>query len=325
MRSFAALIFTASVAGGGILPAVAGAADDYPRRAIRLIVPFPPGGAGDILGRMVGPRLSERLGQPIVIDNRGGGRQVIATQSTAKAPADGYTLFLASTTHGINPGLLRKLPYDSIKDFTAISLVTESPLVFVAHPSLGISQMQTLISAAKAQPGRINYGSPGAGTGGHLSVELLKWMAKIDLVHVPYQGAGPALVDLLTGRIQVMSISPLPVLPHLTSGKLSGLATTGKTRARFAPDLPTVAEAGVPDYQANLWYVLLGPAAMPQPLVLKLNAEMSNVLKRPEVVEQLLAHGAEPTGGTPQAAVQFLRVEINRWTKMIEAIGMKPD
>ena len=303
----------------------AAAAESYPQRAVRLIIPFPPGGAGDILGRMVSPKFSEALGQPIVIDNRGGGMQVIATQITAAAQPDGYTLFLASTTHGINPGLLKKLPYDSVRDFTPISLVATSPLIFVAHPSLGVSDIRSLIAAAKSRPGQINYGSPGTGTGGQISVELLKWMAGIDLLHIPYQGAAPALVDLLAGRVQVMCVSPLPALPHLKAGKLVGLATTGKTRARVAPDLPTVAEAGVPGYQSNLWYILLGPSGMPQPVVGRANAGLNQALQRADLTEQLLAHGAEATGGSPQEAAKFLRSEIERWTQVIQATGIKPD
>ena len=322
---WSAALLAAAWLAGGVFQAQAAAAESYPQRAVRLIIPFPPGGAGDILGRMVSPKLAEALGQQIVVDNRGGGMQVIATQLTANAPPDGYTLFLASTTHGINPGLLKKLPYDSIRDFTPIALVAESPIIFVAHPSLGVGDIQGLVALAKARPGRINYGSPGTGTGGQISVELLKWMTGIDLVHIPYQGAGPALIDLLAGQVQVMCVSPLPVLPHLKSGRLRGLATTGKPRARVAPDLPTVAESGVPGYQSNLWYILLGPAGMRQPVVNKVNADMNKALKRADLTEQLLAHGAEPTGGSPQEAAKFLQSEIDRWTKVIQVTNIRPD
>lgn len=322
---WSAALLAAAWLAGVAFPARAATADSYPQRAVRLIIPFPPGGAGDILGRMVSPKLSEALGQPIVIDNRGGGMQVIATQIAATAQPDGYTLFLASTTHGINPGLLKKLPYDSVRDFTTISLVATSPLIFVAHSSLGVVDIKGLIAAARSKPGQINYGSPGTGTGGQISVELLKWMAGIDLLHVPYQGAGPALVDLLAGRVQVMCVSPLPALPHLKSGRLRGLATTGKTRARVAPDLPTVAESGVPGYQSGLWYILLGPAGMRQPVANKINADLNKALQRADLTEQLLAHGAEATGGSPREAAKFLQSEIDRWTKVIQATGIKPD
>ncbi len=322
---WSAALLAAAWLAGGVFQAEAAAAESYPQRAVRLIIPFPPGGAGDILGRMVSPKLAEALGQQIVVDNRGGGMQVIATQLTANAPPDGYTLFLASTTHGINPGLLKKLPYDSIRDFTPIALVAESPIIFVAHPSLGVGDIQGLVALAKARPGRINYGSPGTGTGGQISVELLKWMTGINLVHIPYQGAGPALIDLLAGQVQVMCVSPLPVLPHLKSGRLRGLATTGRTRARVAPDLPTVAESGVPGYQSNLWYILLGPAGMRQTVVNKVNADLNKALQRADLTEQLLAHGAEATGGSPQEAAKFLRSEIDRWTRVIQVTNIRPD
>ena len=301
------------------------AAEAYPQRAIRLIVPFPPGGAVDILGRVLSPKLGEALGQQIVVDNRGGGAQVIATQLTAKAPADGYTVLLASTTHGVNPGLQKKLPYDSLKDFTPITQIAESPIIFVAHPSLGVSNIQELVALAKSRPGRIDYASPGAGTGGHMAVELLKWMAGIDITHVPYKGSGPVLTDVIAGHVQVTAVSPLPVLPHLKSGRLRGLATTGRVRARVAPELPTVAESGVPGYQSNLWYALLGPAGIPQPVVNRLHAETSKVLKLSDVADQLAALGAEPVGNSPQELAKFLRSEIDRWTRLIRETNIRAD
>lgn len=266
---------------------------------------------------MLSAKLSEALGQQIVVDNRGGGAQVIATQLTAKAPPDGYTVFLASATHGINPGLQKKLPYDSIRDFTPITLVADSPLIFVANPSLGVSNIQELVALAKSRPGRISYASSGPGTGGHLSVELLKWMTGIDMVHVPYKGAGPALIDVIAGQVQLMCTSPLPALPHVKSGKLRGLAMTGRTRSRAAPEIPTVAESGVPGYQSSLWYALLGPAGMPQAVVDKLHAETIKVLKSREMIEQLLAQGADPIGNSPQELASFLKADIERWTKVI--------
>ena len=319
----AVLAAAAVLAGSACLSAVAAAA--YPQRALRLIVPFPPGGAGDILARLLSPKLSQALGQQIVVDNRGGGNQVIATQLTAKAPADGYTVMLASTTHGINPGLQKQLPYDSVKDFTPITQIAESPIIFVVHPSLGVGTIQELIALAKSRPGRVNYASPGSGTGGHMAVELLKWMAAIDLTHVPYKGSGPALIDVIAGQVPVMAVSPLPVLPHLKAGRLRGLATTGSSRARVAPELPTVADSGVPGYQASLWYAMLGPAGIPQPVANRLHAETSKVLKLTEVADQLLAQGAEPVGNTPQAFAKFLRAEIERWTKLIQATNIRAD
>ncbi len=319
-----AALLAAACFGGNVFQS-ATAAEAYPQRAIRLIVPFPPGGAVDILARMLSPKLGEALGQQIVVDNRGGGAQVIATQLTAKALADGYTVLLASTTHGVNPGLQKKLPYDSLKDFTPITQIAESPILFVAHPSLGVSNIQELVALAKSRPGRINYASPGAGTGGHMAVELLKRMAGIDMTHVPYKGSGPALTDVIAGHVQVICVSPLPVLPHVRSGKLRGLATTGHVRARVAPELPTVAESGVPGYQANLWYALLGPAGIPRPVVNRLHAETSKVLKRSDISDQLLAMGAEPVGNSPQELAKFLRTEIDRWSKLVREANIRAD
>jgi tripartite-type tricarboxylate transporter receptor subunit TctC len=288
-------------------------------------VPYPPGGAGDIIGRILAARLGEAVHQQVVADNRPGGGQVIATQLTARANPDGYTLLLASTTHAINPGLLKKLPYDSIRDFSAITLVADSPLLFLAHPALGVASIQELVAAAKSRPGRINYASSGPGTGGHLSVELLKRMTGIDLVHIPYKGAGPALVDLVSGQVQVMCTSPLPSLPHVRSGRLKGLAMTGRVRSSAAPEIPTVAESGVPGYESTLWYALLAPAATPQPVLRRLHAETVKAIKLPEVVEQISALGAQTIGSSPQEAVKFLQSEIARWTKLIEQASIRAD
>jgi tripartite-type tricarboxylate transporter receptor subunit TctC len=300
------------------------AAEAYPQRAVRLIVPYPPGGAGDIVGRMLGAKLGDAMGQQIVIDNRPGGGQLIATQLAAKAAPDGYTLFLASATHGINPGLLKKLPYDSIKDFAAITLVADSPLIFVAHPSLSVHSIKDLIAQAKSRPGRINYASSGPGTGGHLSVELLKWMTRIELTHVPYKGAGPALTDLIGGQVQMMCTSPLPALPHVKSGRLVALAMTSRVRSRAAPDIPTVAET-VPGYESTLWYALLAPAATPPALIKRVHTEVVKILKMPGVIEQLLAQGADPIGNSPQELTKFLQMEIDRWTKLIQQANIRAD
>lgn len=311
--------------GASMFQAKALAAEVYPQRAIRLIVPYPPGGAGDIVGRMLGAKLGDALGQQIVVDNRGGGGQLIATQLAAKAAPDGHTLFLASATHGINPGLRKDLPYDSIKDFSPITLVADSPLIFIAHPALGVGNIQELVALAKSRPGRINYASSGPGTGGHLSVELLKWMTSIDMVHIPYKGAGPALADLIGGQVQVMCTSPLPALPHVKSGRLRGLAMTGRSRSRAAPDIPTVAESGVPGYESTLWYALLAPAATPQAIIKKLHAETVRVIRSPDVTAQLLAQGAEPIGNRPGDLAKFLRTEIDRWTKLIQQADIRPN
>ena len=321
-----ALFLIAMLAWGLIFQSNLWSAEIYPQRAVRLIVPYPPGGAGDIVGRMLSAKLTEALGQQVVVDNRGGGGQIIATEITAKAPPDGYTLFLASATHSINPGLRRgKLPYDSIKDFAPITLVADSPLVFIANPALGVSGIKELVAAAKARPGRINYASSGPGTGGHLSVELLKFQTGIDLVHVPYKGAGPALIDLIGGQVQVMCTSPLPAMPHVKSGRLKALGMTSRTRSRAAPDVPTVAEQGLPGFESSLWYALVGPAATPQTVIKRVHAETVKILKSPDLAEQLLSQGAEPVGSSPQELSRFIKSEIDRWTRVITQANIRAD
>lgn len=313
----------------GLLPAVCvfqvSAADIYPQRPVRLIIPYPPGGAGDFVGRLLGAKLTEALGQQVVNDNRPGGGQLIATQLAAQAQPDGYTLFLASATHGINPGLRKKLPYDSIRDFAPITLVASSPLIFVAHPSLNVGTIQELVAAAKARPGRINYGSSGPGTGGHLSIEMLKWMTGIDLVHVPYKGAGPALTDLLAGQIQLVCTSPLAALPHVRTGRLRGLAMTSRTRSHAAPDIPTVAESGVPGYESTLWYALLAPAGTPKAILKRLHAETTRAINLPDVTEKLRGLGADPIGSSPEELSKFLKTEIARWTEVIREAHISVD
>jgi tripartite-type tricarboxylate transporter receptor subunit TctC len=292
---------------------------------MRLIVPAPPGGASDIVGRLVASKLGAALGQQIVVDNRSGGGQIIATELGARAAPDGYTLLMVSAAHGINPGLAKKLPYDSIRDFAPISLIADSPLVFAAHPSLGVGTIQELVTLAKSRPGSINYASSTPGTGGHLSVELLKWMAGIALVHIPYKGAAMAVTDVVGGHVLLICTSPLSVMPHVRSGKLRGLATTGRSRSRVAPELPTVAESGLPGYQSSLWYVLMAPARTPETIVRRLQVEAARLVKLPDAIGQLLTQGADPIGSSPQEAREFLRAEIVRWTKLIQDANIRAE
>ena len=293
------------------------AADPYPTKPIRLITPAPPGGATDIMARSLAQKLAEALGQQVVVDNRGGGGTLIATQLTARAVADGHTLLLANAAFGTNPALVKDLPYDTLRDFAPVTLVADSPLVFVAHPSLNVGTIKELIAAAKARPGQINYGSSTPSTGGHLSVEMLKWMAGIDLVHIPYKGAGPAVTALLAGEVPLMCTSPLPTLPHIKSGKLKALAMTGRTRSRALPEVPTVAESGLAGFQSSLWYALMAPAGTPTAVIQRLNTETTRIVRLPAVSEQLLAQGADPIGNSPQELATFLRADIERWKKLV--------
>ena len=308
-------LFAALLAGTTL--SCADAAAPYPTKPIRLITPAPPGGATDIMARSLAQKLAEALGQQVVVDNRGGGGTLIATQLTARAVADGHTLLLANAAFGTNPALIKDLPYDTLRDFAPVTLVADSPLVFVAHPSLNVGNIKELIAAAKARPGQINYGSSTPGTGGHLSVEMLKWMAGIDLVHIPYKGAGPAVTALLAGEVPLMCTSPLPTLPHIKSGKLKALAMTGRTRSRALPEVPTVAESGLTGFQSSLWYALMAPAGTPTAVIQRLNYETTRIVRLPAVSEQLLAQGADPIGNSPQELATFLRADIERWKKLV--------
>lgn len=314
------LFIAAGLAWLAVAPAQA--AETYPQRPVRLIIPYPPGGAGDIIGRMLGNGLAASFGQQVVSDNRGGGGQIIATQIAANAAPDGHTLFLASATHAINPALRSKLPYDTLKDFTPVTLVAQSPLVFVAHASLKAGSIKELIAAAKAQPGRINYASSGPGTGGHMSVELLKSLTGINLVHIPYKGAGPALIDVVGGQVQMICTSPLPAMPHVKAGRLRALGMTSLERSPAYPDVPTVAET-VPGYQSTLWYALLAPAGTPQAVIRRVHGDAVKVLTDAQVRNQLLKLGATPVANTPQQLQAFIGEEIARWKKLVKQAGIK--
>ena len=305
----------------GLAAVSAQAAEQYPQRPVRLIIPYPPGGAGDIVGRMMGSGLSASFGEQVVADNRGGGGQIIATQIAANASPDGHTLFLASATHSINPALRSKLPYDTLKAFAPITLTAQSPLVFVAHASLKAGSIKELIAAAKAQPGRINYASSGPGTGGHMSVELLKSMTGINLVHIPYKGAGPALIDVVAGQVHMICTSPLPAMPHVKAGRLRALGMTSLERSPAYPDVPTVAET-IPGYQSTLWYALLAPAGTPPAILKRVHAAAVKTLGEARVRDQLLRLGATPVGNSPQQLQAFLGSEIDRWKKLVKQAGI---
>ncbi len=308
-----------------LLHATAYAAESYPQRPIRLIIPFASGGAADIIGRILGAKLGEALGQQFVIDIRPGAGSALGTDLAAKANPDGYTLVLVATAHALNPGLVSKLPYDAIKDFSPITMAVESPLVFLVPPSLGMNTIGEFIALAKSRPGRIVYGSSGQGTSGHLATELLQLRTGISMTHVPYKGAGQALIDLLGAQIQMLCTSTLPSLPHVRSGKLRGLAVTTRSRSRAAPEIPTVAESGVPGFQATTWYALLAPAGTSPAIIKRLHAATVQALRSPAVTDQLVAQGAEPIGNSPDELRTFLQNEIEVWTKVIKQANIRPN
>jgi len=302
------------------------AAQNYPSKPIRFVVPFAAGGGTDFVARIVGQRLNEALGQPLVIDNRGGAGGAIGTELAAKAAPDGYTLLLGSAGPlAIQPGLSARLPYDPLRDFAPVTLVCSMPYLLLVHPSLPAKNVQELIALARAKPGQLNFGAPGSGTTTHLATELFKMLAKIDVVHVPYKGVAPALADLLAGQVQFMSGDLSTVLPQVKAGRLRALAVTGAQRSTIVPDLPTIAESGVPGYAASGWFGVLAPAATPRSIVTRLNAVIVKGITNADARERLAALGGEVVANTPAEFAAYLRDDLAKWSKLIKAIGLKPE
>jgi len=298
--------------------ACAAVAQAFPTKPIRFIVPFPPGGGNDTMARAFGQKMTEGFTQQVVIDNRPGAGGNIGAETAARALPDGYTLFLGGVgSHGINPGL-QKVPYDPIADFAPISLIASAPLVIVVPLSLPAKTLGDLIQLARPKPGALNYASSGNGTIAHLSAELLNSMAKIKLEHVPYKGTGPALTDLLGGRVQVMFNSAVSIMPQVRAGKLRAIAMTATKRSPAMPDVPTVAESGVPGYEAASWYGVLAPAKTPRSIIMKLNGEIVRIAQLPDVRERLAADGADPIGSSPEAFAAHIKRELARWARVIE-------
>jgi tripartite-type tricarboxylate transporter receptor subunit TctC len=298
----------------------------YPNRPIRLIVPFPPGGGTDIQSRIVGQKLGEALGQQVVIDNRPGAGGSIGAELASKAAGDGYTLWSGQTSNlAINPSMLTKIGYDPIRDFTPISLYTTSQLVLVVHAGAAWKSAKELIAAAKASPGKFTFGSPGAGTVGHLAGEILKQSAGIDLIHVPYKGASPALTDLMGGQIHLYLSSLPPAAVQMKAGKIRAIGVTSATRSPVLPDVPTLAESGVTGYDVTNWWGLLGPAKMPPEIVARLNREVVRILGLPDVKEKLAADGGDVAPISPEKFAAFIRTEHAKWSKVVKAAGVKSD
>ncbi|GAA4339285.1 tripartite tricarboxylate transporter substrate binding protein [Pigmentiphaga soli] len=311
----------AAIAAG---PAAPSHAEDYPSRPIRIVSPFAPGGFNDVLARMIGQKMAADFGQPVVVDNRPGANMIIGSELVAKADPDGYTLLMAAVPHVINPSLY-KLPYDSEKDFTPTALITLVPNVLVVHPSLPVHSVQELIAYGKAHPDKLSFGSVGTGSSYHMAGELFKNMTGIEMLHVPYKGSAPAMNDLLAGRFNVFFANLVSVLPHIRSGKLRALGVTSPKRAAIMPELPTVAEAGVPGFSASSWYGLMGPANMPPEVVAKINAEVGKIVSSPEMRQWLTKDGAEPLTASPQEFAQLVHDDIARWGKVVRERGIKAD
>jgi len=314
-----ALLMVASLAAGASL------AQDYPSRPVRMVVPFSPGGSTDTLARIVGQKLTERSGQPVIIENRAGAGGHIGAEQVAKSAPDGYTLLLGGVPHAISASLYSKLPYDLARDLTAIAEVASFPSAIVLHPSLPANSVKELIAVARARPGQLSFGSAGVGSPNHLSLELFQAMAGVSMVHVPYKGSGQLVGDLLAGQVQLASMGLPVAVPHVQSGKLRAIAVTGAARSPLLPDVPTVSEAGLPGFEVTSWYGVFGPAGLPGHIVVKLNSEIGSAVTAPEVKERLAALGAEPSVKSPDQFARYVREEITKWAKVVKDSGAKAE
>lgn len=297
-------------------------AQSFPNRPIRLVVPLAPGGGGDIVSRLIAQKISEPLGQPVIVDNRPGGSTIIGTEIVARSVADGYTLVMATSSHGINP-TLHKLPYDPIKDFSGIAFVATSPMMLTVHPNVPAKTVQELVALAKAQPGNLNYGSSGAASIVHLAGELFNLSAGVKTIHIPYKGTGPALNDLLAGQIDMMFASPVPTIPHVKNGRLRAIAMASANRSEAMPQLPTVAESGLPGFAAGTYFIVLGPRGISAAVASKLSDAIVNAAQLPEVKEKLSSQGATIVAGSPLSAISHIENEIARWHKVVKSAGIK--
>jgi len=318
-----------------LLPALAAAAlavasavapaQTYPDKVVRMVSPYAPGGSNDLTARIISHKLGEALGQQVIVENKPGAATQIGTQYVAKAPADGYTLLLAAATHGTNPSLFTKLPYDTLKDFTPVVLAATVPTYILVNDSVPVKTIGELVAYAKKNPGKLNFGSAGNGSAPHLALELFKQQAGIDIVHVPFKGSAPAMTAVLSGDVQGSFETYNVFQPHLKSGKVRMLAVTTPKRTSQEPNVPTLAESGFPGFEAYAWFSVLAPAGTPKPVVARLNSEINRVLALPEVKEQYSKMGLIPGGGTPEELDAFIRADIAKWSKVIKAAGIKPD
>ena len=297
----------------------------YPTKPIRLVVPYPPGGGTDIIGRTVAAKLTAVFGQQVIVDNRGGAGGTIGSEIVAKSPADGYTILMAPTSHVINPSIYRKLPYDTGKDFVPITLAASATIVLASHPSLPVKSVQDLISYAKKRPGEINFGSAGNGTVFHLTGELFKRQAGIDMVHVPFKGGGPTVANLVGGQVSLAFETMLALSPHIKAGKVRALAVTSARRSTVMPELPTIAELGFPDIVAENWYGFYAPTGTPKSVISRLNAEIVKVLKQPDVTETFRGLGTEVVGSTSEELDKLVRKELLKWSKVAKEAGARLD
>jgi tripartite-type tricarboxylate transporter receptor subunit TctC len=321
--SLGRLATACAVAAAALLLPVLAAAQDYPSRAIRLVVPYPAGGTTDILARLAAVQLGERLKQPVVVDNRAGASGAIGSAEVARAAPDGYTLLMATaSSHGINSALYKKLPYDAVKDFAPVTMLASTPNIIVVNPSVPAKNLKELIALAKAQPGKLNFGSTSLGGSPHMSAELLKMQAGIDIVHVPYKGAAPMLADLLGGQVQIGFDNLPSTINFVNTGKVRAIAVTTPQRWPGAPDIPTVAESGLPGYEVSGWFGLLAPAGTPRPILDTLQQALAAAVAQPDVAKRMLELGAQPIANTPEAFARQIPQEVKKWQDVVKATGV---
>lgn len=301
------------------------ARSDYPAKPVRVVVGFPAGGPTDILARLVAQKLGEATGQQFIVDNRGGASGMIGAELVAKVPPDGYTLLVVPATHSVNPSLYKKIPFDTLRDFTPVSLIAEGPFILVVHPSLPVKSVQELVQLARRRPGELNYASAGVGGLPHLAGELFKSTTGIRMNHIPYKGAAPATIDLVAGHVTIMFNNMLSAIPHVKAGRLRALGVTTMKRSSAVPDVPTIAEAGVRGYEVSGWYGLLGPTGLPADVVGRLNAEVNRAMRQPDVVRRLAGEGVDAMGSTPDAFGTRIRTEMAKWGAVVKASGASAD
>ena len=306
--------------------AINATAQTYPAKSIRCVVPYPPGGPTDIIGRAIGQKLSENLGQPVIIDNRSGAAGTIGSEQVARAAADGYTLLWGTPgTHGIAPSLYPRLPYDPLRDFAHITLIALGTNLMVVHPSVPARSVREWLTLARSRPGKLNFGSSGNGATSHMAGEMLKVMAGIDMLHVPFKGAAPAIVALIGGEVDMAILDTPPLLPHIRAGKLRVLATASERRSRVLPEVPTLAESGMPGYHASSWHGLFAPAGITRDIVARLHSEITKIVNLPDVTERLYAQGVEPVANTPAQFSAFIQSEITRWARVAKLARVRTD
>jgi tripartite-type tricarboxylate transporter receptor subunit TctC len=297
----------------------------YPMRAVRLVVPSSSGGGADITARIISPKLSEYLRQQVVVENRAGAGTMIGGEVVARAAPDGYTLLLATAPLAINPAMYKKVPYDALRDFAPITQVVSLPNLLISHPSLPVKTVKELIAFARSRPGALSFASAGVGTAPHLFMELFLEMAGLKMVHVPYKGAGPGVIGVIAGHVPLMTPTIFAALGHVRDGRLRGLGVTGAKRASGAPDIPTIAEAGVPGYEASNWFGVSAPAGTPREIVNQIHSDIVRVLQQPDIKARLSIDGAEPVGSTPDEFTAYIRAETAKWAKVVRNAGIQPE